>query len=140
MMHRRMKLNTSDLVLRAVCAFGIAALLPFTCQGQPAPRQDHARAEIRLAAPLASVPSNAAVSADGRFVLVSTADGSVSTFDLNSRYGQTDVLITAPIRDEEMQKQRPIALSPSGNLVALGVPLERDIADSARIYFFRLSD
>ncbi|QJP14612.1 WD40 repeat domain-containing protein [Starkeya sp. ORNL1] len=140
-MDARSVLRLRHLVALAVGVIMAAgALPPLACQAQPAGREDRARGEIRLTAPLSSVPSTLAVSPDGRFVLASTADGSVSTFDLNSRYGQTEVLISAPIRDEELQKQRPIALSPSGDLIALGVPLERNVADSARVYFFKRSD
>lgn len=67
-------------------------------------------------------------------------DGNVSTFDVNSRYSQNEVLISAPIRDEEFQRQRPLAIAPDGDLVAMGSPLERNTPNSARIYFFKRSD
>jgi hypothetical protein len=116
----------------------LAAALPALASAARA--EDRARGEIRLWAQLAGLPSSTAISADGKFVLASTADGNVSIFDINSRFGQNEVLISAPIRDEELQKQRPIAISPTGDLIALGVPLERNVADSARVYFFKRSD
>jgi WD40 repeat protein len=128
--------NASGIALKFVASL----LLISGLIGAHARAEDIARGEIRLLAPLSSVPSSVAVAPDGSYVLVSTGEGSVSVFDLNTRYGQQEVLISSPIRDEEFEKQRPLALSPSGDLIALGAPLERDKPNTARIYFLKRTD
>lgn len=102
---------------------------------------DVSRGEIRLLAPLSSVPTSIAIVPDPRSILVSELDGSVASFDPNSSdTSSRQVLLSAPIRDEEFQRQHPIALSPSAEIIALGAPAEKNKANSARIYIFRRSD
>src|SRR5260370_36288976 len=104
----------------------IFALLGGFCILSPeANAEDRSRGEIRLLGQLSGVPSTVAVAPNGSFVLTSTGDGNVSIFDVNARYGQHEVLISSPIRSEEFQKQRALALAPFGDLVSLGAPLER---------------
>ncbi|SFJ98023.1 caspase family protein [Bradyrhizobium sp. cf659] len=117
----------------------IVGLLGFLAIGAASADDTTERGEIRLTSPLSAIAWQLAVGPKDRFVAVSDRDGSVSLFDINDELGERSVFYS-PIRDEEPDKQRPIALSPSGDLIALGAPLVRGKPNSAVIYFFRKSD
>jgi WD40 repeat protein len=115
----------------------IIGLLGFLAAG--AVWADAERGQIRLTSPLSAIAWQLAIGPQDNFLVVSDRDGSVSLFDLNDEYGERSVFYS-PIRDEEPDKQRAIALSPSGDLIALGASLERGKPKSANIYFFRRSN
>lgn len=117
----------------------IVGLLGFLVVGAASADDTTERGEIRLTSPLSAIAWQLAVGPKDSFVVVSDRDGSVSLFDLNDEYGERSVFYS-PIRDEEPDKQRPIGLSPSGDLIALGAPLVRGKPNSAAIYFYRKSD
>ena len=98
------------------------------------------RGEIRLTSLLSNIPSQVALGRDQSFVAVSTRDGAVSVLDLNNHARPDNALFFSPIRDEEAEKERALAVSPEGGLIAVGAPLERGKPNTARIYFFRRAD
>jgi hypothetical protein len=90
--------------------------------------------EIRLRSALSALPYQMAVGPEGQFIVVSGRDGVITEFDLNIKERKT--LYFSPIREEEPERERPVAVSPSGDLIALGAPLELGTPNTARIYFF----
>src|SRR4051812_36568391 len=77
--------------------------------------------EIRLRSPLSGLPSQLAIGPEAKVAFVSGRDGVVSQFDLQIK--ERVDLYFSPMRSEEAEKLRPVAVSPAGDLIALGAPL-----------------
>jgi hypothetical protein len=128
--------SNSFAILRSNCSVILGALLLVVALVALSGSADSAESqgEIRLRSPLSGVPYQLAIGPEGKFAAVSGRDGVVSQFDLDIK--ERVDLYFSPIRNEEPEKQRPIAVSPTGDLIALAAPFEVGVPDTGRIYFF----
>src|SRR4051812_1884703 len=123
--------------LSPLLGLAIAALAPVAARAA-----DAERGVIRLTSPLVYQLQHLATDPKGRFVAASSADGTVTAFDLEDASARPyPEVFYSPYREEEPEKARAVAVSPDGNVIALSAVRALDGAtvtpDSARIYFYR---
>lgn len=123
---------------RLVAALLAAILGALAVVAQAQPQADPP--VLRLEDPFASTLWRVDVDGSGRHIVSSTADNALTLWSLDDP--ERARILRLPLREEERQRARAIAISPDGETIAYGVPPLRDAAGlprpgTARIYIVK---